>query len=882
MICRPGHFILAITLLCVYLSNSNAQNIPEPKRPSLIEQVSQIAAERGISAQKEATPTIEDETDDLTIEETAIKTPTQDSADLEEALDEVDTSTKELVAPTDEPIALEKTEHQEEKVPRPDWERVFHQKEESPDSSIAIWHDLPKNFAEKTAFSLATPAFTEDGNPQKDPPHLDPWNFGNPDELVEFNFKDAELRSILNYIQDQYNITFMLDEILTPPPAQSKKIEGIRLSFKTETPLSKKEAWGLFVTFLKMAGFAVIPTNVERLYRITTLDPKAPFGAINSPLPTFIGINPAKLPDDDTLIRYVYFARNTSLDAIKNLFDMMKSQTSPRLIIFPDIRAVVITDHAYNIKTMLEIVEELDHSTAPEVMAIVRLHNGDANEIAAFYSTIVKEEEQAQRALSSRLLGPRTNTLSYLPTGIRIIPEPKTNNLILLGSETGVKKVQSFITEVLDRPSDLPFKFTKVYHLKNIEAEAAAAILSRVVNFKTGSDAAQSGSVRGGDQYFGPINIVPEASTNQLVITCSYPEWLKIEELLREIDIEQPQVAIRVFIANIDVTKAKELGTQLRNSKPMMDGLLGNVSFQTSGLREKPIVENTATGTPGAMRLLGDLVNLAIGAPVGSTYMTLGNDAWGVFLLLQMLEQYTSASITQTPFVMVTNNYRASLSLGEKRSVISQFIYDASGTQRTTYKDDDANLSIEITPRISYEGYITLSIHVHDDQFTGAVNSGDKSKKEVKTTLTVANKETAVLGGFLQDTENEHEYHSNPLSKIPLVGWLFGKVRSQTKTKSSLLIFITPEVIPPASTAQSKKFTQMHIDDLQKTLDLSKSKSALMDPIHRWMFEGEKRDASSTLKEFLEKENRYIYPNQRQAKKREEAWQNSKPLGSFL
>ncbi len=909
MVCKPKHFyLLPVATLCLcscVLGEESNKQTPSPKLPSLIQQVSEIAAERGIKPnQKEKKPTLkqtvqteeEEESFPLINENSFDEDEIEDEDEIkfdeiptqneEDSLDEEDESTRELATPDvtlEEQLQPKINKMNETQTAEPDWNEPFEEHEppqrQTTSPLVEILTAQPKNFAEKAAFSLTQSPLTQG---QTQPPELKPWNFGNPDELVEFNFKDAELRSILSYMQDRYNITFMLDEMINPLPAQSKKIEGIRLSFKTEKPLTKEEAWGLFVTFLKMAGFAVIPTNIDRIYRITTLDQKAPFGALNSPIPTFIGINPQKLPSDDTLIRYVYFARNTSLDAIKNLFDIMKSQTAPRLIIFPDIRAVVITDHAYNIKTILEIVDELDKSTAPEVMSIIRLQHGDANEIAAFYSTIIKEEEQAQRALSSRLLGPRTNTLSYLPSGIRIIPEPQNNYLILLGSETGVKKVQSFITEVLDRPSDLPYKFTKVYQLKNIEAEAAANILSRVVNFKPGSSAAQSGSVRGGDQYFGPVNIVPEASSNQLVITCSYPEWLKIEELLREIDVEQPQVALRVFIANIDVAKAKELGTQLRNSKPMMDGLLGRVSFQTSGLRDQPIVENKADNTPGAMRLLGDLVNLAVGAPVGSTYMTLGSDAFGVFLLLQMLEEYTSASITQTPFVMVTNNYRASISLGEKRSIVSQYIYDSSGNRRTTYKDDDANLSIEITPRISYEGYITLNIQVHDDQFTGTTDSGDKAKKELKTTLTVANKETAVLGGFLQDIENEHEYHSNPLSKIPLVGWLFGKVRTQSLSKSSLLIFITPEVIPPSNTREGRKFTQTHIDDLEKTLELSKNKSSLIDPIHRWMFESEKRDASATIKEFLDKENRYIYPNQKQAKKRAEAWTNSKPLGSFL
>ncbi len=773
----------------------------------------------------------------------------------------------------------------EKKDYMPDWSALLPRNQEDEHNAEELESITPEGpsftsaFAEKAAF--ASPL--QDGEaPNRSKSITEPWNFGDPDELIEFTFKDAELSSILDYIQNRFSIKIISDDIISPAPPQTKKIEGVRLSFTSEQPLSKKDTWALFLTFLKLAGFTVIPTNLPQIYRLTSLDQKTPFGAYNSPLPTFIGINPAKLPTDDTLIRYVYFARNTSLDTIKNLFDTMKSQTAPRLIIFPDIRAIVVTDQAYNIRTMLEIINELDASTAPEVMAILRLHHGDAQEIAAFYKTIVKEDEQAQRTLSSRLTGNRTNTLSYLPTGIRIIPEPRTNSLILLGSETGVKKVKDFIMEVLDRPSDLPFKFTKVYRLKNIEAEAAAAILSKVVSFKSNTEAAQTGSIRNGDQYFGPMNIVPEPSSNQLIITCSYPEWLKLEELLREIDVEQPQVALRVFIANIDVSKAKELGTQLRNGKPLMDGLLGRVSFQTSGLNNSPVIENKADGTPGAMSLLGDIVNLATGAATGSTYVTLGSDAWGVFLLMQMLEQYTSASITQTPFVIVTNNYKASISMGEKRSVLSQNIYDSSGAQRQTFKDDTANLSVEITPRISYEGFITLSITVHDDQFIGKIDSGDKTKKELKTTLTIANKETAVLGGFLQDTENEHEYRSNPLSKIPLVGWLFGKVRRQSTQKSSLLIFITPEIIPTSSSGLTKKYTDAHINDLQATLNLSKSKSSLMDPIHRWMFENEKRDASSSIQAFVEKENRYIYPNQKAAKKRSKLASISQPLGSFL
>ena len=68
------------------------------------------------------------------------------------------------------------------------------------------------------------------------------------------------------------------------------------------------------------------------------------------------------------------------------------------------------------------------------------------------------------------------------------------------------------------------------------------------------------------------------------------------------------------------------------------------------------------------------------------------------------------------------------------------------------------------------------------------------NKKEATTELTVMNGETTVIGGIYVDSDTESNTGVPFLQDIPLMGWLF-KSNSKQKTKSELLIFITPKVV---------------------------------------------------------------------------------------
>jgi general secretion pathway protein D len=686
---------------------------------------------------------------------------------------------------------------------------------------------------------------------------LKPWDYGDQNELVEFNLDNAEISTLISYIEKKFSIAFILDDMIKPLPQGGKSAIGSKITFKTHEPMTKKDAWAVFVTFLDMAGLAPVLGPAQGVYRIVVANnPASPMSVNRADLPIFIGINPTLLPENDTRIRYVYFAQNASLEMIKNVIDATKSSVAPNLIMFPELRALIMTDKSSTIRSILKIIQEIDQANTPEMLSVMRLQHTDAGKVAELYNTLSKAEDQ--QGAFSRMFGARRQpTTPYFSPNTRVIAEPRTNVLILLGTQESVKKIEKFIAQDIDKQVETMYSPLHVRQLKHIDADRVAKILTEAVTFQQDSDAAKFGGVRDGDKYFKPVSIVPEKFGNQLIINADYNDYVKLDALLNKIDVEEPQVAIKVMVLNIDVTDDKQLGVQIRNRAPGCDGFFNsNINGQTSGLNDSGVIENNS-GT-GATRLLGDLVNLVTGSAPGSTVLTLGSDTYGVWGLLSMLNNATKASLVATPFIVATNKYTSTVSIGETRRVVTSTVFGAGGTTTPTYGSLSANLEVKITPLISTEGLITLDVYVTLNQFTNASNatSGDRTEKTVQTTVVVNNNEVLALGGLINDKITETQNKVPILGDIPLLGWLF-KNKTKSITRNSLLILITPEILPPDNSAVAQQFTQSKVTDSKVLLEDMKQEVNLRDPIHRWFFKDQEHQHDTLLNQFAMLEGKY-------------------------
>ncbi len=666
------------------------------------------------------------------------------------------------------------------------------------------------------------------------------------DQLVRFYFEDATLENLVHYIEDLYKIKFFADDDITPTPQGGGVLKGHKITFKTNKPLTRDQAWNLFLKFLDMAGLSVIPAETEGFYRITT-----PTIANKEVLPTYFDTSLDDIPDNSLKVRYVFFLKNAPLATIQKLVATFASSTAAPVQTFPDLNALIVVDKGSNIRSLMKIVQEFDKDM-PEAMVILKLKRADAQEVATLYQNLTKTEAPQGVA---RFLTQRNQPSSlYFPANVRIIPEPRTNALILLGARKELNKIEEFIVKHIDVELDMPYSPLHIYELQHTLASNISTILNNTVTkFGSGTVVGQYGGVRDGNQFFGPVNITPDTVGNRLVIRAEENDYLKLKEIIQKLDVVQPQVIIEVLIVDVQTTDSKILGSQFRNKE---NGLVKNVDFQRSGLPNSNGFSSVVNATDGS--LLGNLIALASSGAqsTGATLLSVGKQASGVWAIFNMLQSTAKTDILSNPFLLTTNNFTANVSLGSTRQVRTTTVNTGGQTVGgdTTMT---AALDVTITPQISSDGSVQMSISITIKDFTSSnLATGDTITKEVKTSAIVGNREVLVLGGVIKD-KITHNLNKVPvLGSIPVLGWFF-KSKTKEYFKSNVLIFISPQIIYPGMEKTMNQYMNTRAERAKSPLEHAGASdmAARKDPINRFFFDDRKAEGVDIIDSFTSQDS---------------------------
>jgi general secretion pathway protein D len=596
-----------------------------------------------------------------------------------------------------------------------------------------------------------------------------------------------------------------------------------------------------------MAGLSVVPGPEPDFYKITTQT-----NALTSALPTYIGISPELLPNNDTYIRYVYFLQNTSQSMLGDLTKLLKTfmvtPKNAKLSAFADLTALIFTEKSANIKAIMKIVQQLDKATSPEILRIIPLKHTSAQEVMTLYNALAKADDPNKRPFPGQKKEP---TLFYFPEDAKIVAENRTNTLIVLGPKKAVDRIEEFVKVHVDKQLPPPDQMLQVFPVQHANASQIAKILNEVTKFAPGSPAQQYGSIVEGQKYLKNMIFTSDESTNSVIARASKEDWRYIKPIIEKLDTMQPQVAIEVLIVTVTSTESKQLGIQFRNKDNQLLGK--NLEFQTSGLTatsssKAPIIDTT-TGS-----LMANLISLATGQQPGSTLLTFGRagDIWGI---LKILETHTQANVISSPYLLTTNKYQASVSLGQTRQVITGTVVSGSDTSVNTKGDLPANLEVKITPQINQDNIITLDININIEEFTSPdLDNTQRIKRNVITTATLLDKEVLALGGLIQKKVNNTQSNVPALGKIPIIGWFF-KNRSKKQEHENLLIFISPQIIKPTDPL-AKVYTDNKADYARSVIEEMTDSADKRDPIHRWFFNDNKlTDSEKAVNEFMNKEN---------------------------
>lgn len=297
------------------------------------------------------------------------------------------------------------------------------------------------------------------------------------------------------------------------------------------------------------------------------------------------------------------------------------------------------------------------------------------------------------------------------------------------------------------------------------------------INFANVSDVERQFSALKSDRG----TITKDDRTNRIIVKDVPSAIEEMKFLLKNIDIPEKQVLIEARIVEATTRFSQDLGVQWALHATDSSAKVLNVTSADAGW-------GGVIGLPAPAS--GFLASNKYGMGLGMSFGKIGPDVQ-LDMRLSAAASNGQVKIISSPKVVTLNNKQAKISQG------SAFYLSTTSAEGTKQEKVDATLSLEVKPHITPDGSIIMTITAKNDAPEATPPSGataSVSKKEATTELLVKNGETTVIGGIYIDRDEETNSGVPFLMDIPLLGWLF-KSNTVAKTKSELLIFITPRII---------------------------------------------------------------------------------------
>ena len=287
----------------------------------------------------------------------------------------------------------------------------------------------------------------------------------------------------------------------------------------------------------------------------------------------------------------------------------------------------------------------------------------------------------------------------------------------------------------------------------------------------------------------GQLTLNP--GSNAIVIQDTESRVGTFAQLVRELDLEVPQIQIEARIVQADTTYIRSLGVQW--------------GFQNLTNLSNNRVFNFRPGPTGdfADQASSFLVNLpaaiAAGTTVPSAGITFGKATGSLLLDLRLSagESLGMTKVIAAPKITTLDKRDAKIEQGEAIPFVTTSL---QGTQTTFV---DALLSLQITPQITSRDpkevgkQILLKIKATRNAVGASSNPSagpSIAKREAQTQVLVRDGETMVIGGILEDAQSNTVIGIPFFSRLPVIGWLF-KSKTENVSKKELLIFLTPIIV---------------------------------------------------------------------------------------
>ncbi|MBI1861836.1 MAG: secretin and TonB N-terminal domain-containing protein [Deltaproteobacteria bacterium] len=257
----------------------------------------------------------------------------------------------------------------------------------------------------------------------------------------------------------------------------------------------------------------------------------------------------------------------------------------------------------------------------------------------------------------------------------------------------------------------------------------------------------------------GTIDTDPR--TNTVIVKDIEKVVNRVQKLLSTLDTQPPRVSIAAKIVEIQNKFNRTIG---------FESLSFNENFQGLNLNE-------TAQFPGVS---------------GSSITTLTVPQWAnLTQKFHLGEAENKVRVLANPSVSVVANQQATVN--QSLSFFVQGIETVNGAIVSTLRQITANLSLDVTPIVSGDGSIFMTVNVRNEIPTGIGADRTIDTRAVSTQVLVENGDTAVIGGVFNNTVSEGKSGIPGLMNVPILGFFFSRGNFEDN-RNEIFIFLTAKI----------------------------------------------------------------------------------------
>mgnify|MGYP000020318869 CR=1 FL=1 len=584
------------------------------------------------------------------------------------------------------------------------------------------------------------------------------------EEQVRINFRDADIRSVIESVAEITGKSFVLDP----------RVKG-KVTIIAPQAIDISLLYSAVLSAIQVQGFQAVEDGA--VTRIVPFNQAFSFAG---------GTGDNQLETQVLKIKYVQAA--TLVPVLKPMLS-----NGARLMAFAQSNYLVVSDIRSNViqlKALIKEMDDPDHSMV-EVINLEYISAAEAVHIAGQLKQLQKQD------------------LSLVEDGL--------NNRVIVSGPGIARKAFKTMLLALDLPTTKKGGVEVIY----LDYSRAAEIKPIIDGMLTSDVFLRLAGESGGDKKSkDSYKIAIDELNNALIIAASSAVIREIKNVVSKLDRSRPQVLIEAVIAELSEDQARDISANLVYTSKNRGGYLTNFDGLLSSLLGAGLGSPTDESIASA---IGQLPKSTLGV-AGDFDRTTGK---GMGLLIQALKTDGSTNILSTPSVVTLDNEEATLSVGEEVPFVTGSFSSINNNSSnsnpfTTVNREEVGVMLKVKPQISKGNAVRLEI----EQESSKVKSGEPglqttSKSTMQTNVMIQDGELLILGGLIEDQSDNTESKVPLLGDIPLLGRLF-KSSNKSDSQTVLMMFIRPTIIRTAEDARqlsNRKFEHLITRDLDGKAD---------------------------------------------------------------